>query len=56
MGRRPHLTGADRRDGNVAGYTLWIDICGMNGGTTSGTIDEVGMSAVEGLVNIYDVT
>lgn len=55
MGRTPHSGGDDGRDHHVSGYTVWMAGGGMRGGMTYGETDEMGMSAVENIVNIHDI-
>lgn len=55
MGRTPHSSGDDGRDHHVSGYTIWMAGGGIKGGMTYGETDEMGMSAVEDLVDIHDI-
>ena len=56
MGRTPHSGGGgDGRDHHVSGYTVWMAGGGVKGGVTYGATDEMGMSAVEDLVDIHDI-
>jgi len=55
MGRTPHSAGADGRDHHVSGYTIWLAGGGIRGGMTFGATDEMGMSAVENIVDIHDI-
>lgn len=55
MGRTPHSGGDDGRDHHVSGYTIWMAGGGIRGGMTYGETDEMGMSAVENLVDIHDI-
>lgn len=55
MGRTPHSGGDDGRDHHVSGYTIWMAGGGIRGGMTYGETDEMGMSAVENIVNIHDI-
>jgi hypothetical protein len=55
MGRTPHSAGTDGRDHHVSGYTIWMAGGGIKGGMTYGATDEMGMSAVEGRVDIHDI-
>jgi hypothetical protein len=55
MGRTPHSGGDDGRDHHVSGYTVWMAGGGIRGGMTYGETDEMGMSAVENIVNIHDI-
>lgn len=55
MGRTPHSGGKDGRDHHVSGYTIWLAGGGIKGGMTYGRTDDMGMSAVENVVNIHDI-
>ncbi|GMW03387.1 MAG: hypothetical protein AMXMBFR84_45210 [Candidatus Hydrogenedentota bacterium] len=55
MGRTPHSAGEDGRDHHVSGYTIWMAGGGVRGGMTYGETDEMGMSAVENIVDIHDI-
>ncbi|MBM3846817.1 MAG: DUF1501 domain-containing protein [Verrucomicrobia bacterium] len=55
MGRTPHSSGQDGRDHHVSGYSIWLAGGGIRGGITFGETDEMGMSAVEDIVNIHDI-
>jgi len=55
MGRTPHSGGNDGRDHHVSGYTIWMAGGGIRGGMTYGATDEMGMSAVENIVDIHDI-
>jgi hypothetical protein len=55
MGRTPHSSGDDGRDHHVSGYTIWLAGGGIRGGVTYGATDEMGMSAVEGPLDIHDI-
>lgn len=55
MGRTPHSGGDDGRDHHVSGYTIWMAGGGIRSGMTYGETDEMGMSAVENIVNIHDI-
>jgi len=55
MGRTPHSAGTDGRDHHVSGYSIWLAGGGIRGGMTYGATDEMGMSAVENVVDIHDL-
>jgi len=55
MGRTPHSSGNDGRDHHVSGYTIWMAGGGIKGGMAYGATDEMGMSAVDGRVDIHDI-
>ena len=55
MGRTPHSAGQDGRDHHVSGYSIWLAGGGIRGGITFGETDEMGMSAVQDVVNIHDL-
>lgn len=55
MGRTPHSAGTDGRDHHVSGYTIWMAGGGLRAGLAYGATDEMGMSAVEDIVNIHDI-
>ncbi len=55
MGRTPHSGGDDGRDHHISGYTVWMAGGGIQGGMTYGATDEMGMSAVEDIVDIHDI-
>ena len=54
FGRTPHAEGADGRDHNVAGFTLWMAGGGLKAGHVHGRTDDYGYEAVEGKVSIHD--
>lgn len=54
FGRTPHAEGADGRDHNVAGFSLWMAGGGVKAGYTHGRTDDYGYEAVDGKVSIHD--
>jgi uncharacterized protein (DUF1501 family) len=54
FGRTPYGQTGDGRDHNPWGYTTWIAGGGIKPGTYGGT-DEIGLRAVSGIVDTYDV-
>ena len=55
MGRTPHASGSNGRDHHVGGYTIWMAGGGVKAGSVYGATDELGMSAVEGRLDIHDI-
>lgn len=55
FGRTPFSQGADGRDHNPFGFTMWLAGGGMKGGATYGSTDELGYRAVEKPVEMYDL-
>jgi hypothetical protein len=55
MGRTPHTASGDGRDHHVSGYSIWMAGGGIRGGTTYGTTDEMGMSAIENRLDVHDL-
>jgi Protein of unknown function (DUF1501) len=55
FGRTPFAQGADGRDHNPFGFSIWLAGGGVRGGTTFGATDEFGYKAVEQPVEIYDL-
>ena len=55
FGRTPFAQGADGRDHNPFGYTIWMAGGGVQGGTTYGSTDEYGYKAVENPMEIHDL-
>ena len=55
FGRTPFAQGADGRDHNPFGFTVWLAGGGVKGGTTYGATDEYGYKAVEGRCQIHDL-
>ncbi|HEX8203565.1 MAG TPA: DUF1501 domain-containing protein, partial [Isosphaeraceae bacterium] len=55
FGRTPMAQGADGRDHNPFGFSIWLAGGGVRGGMTLGATDEYGYFAVEDKVTIYDL-
>ena len=55
FGRTPMAQGADGRDHNPFGFTVWAAGGGFKGGTVYGATDEFGYFAVENKVEMYDL-
>ena len=55
FGRTPFAQGADGRDHNPFGYTVWLAGGGVKGGIIYGATDEYGYKAVEGKCQIHDL-
>ena len=55
FGRTPFAQGADGRDHNPFGFTVWLAGGGVKGGTIYGATDEYGYKAVENRVEMYDL-
>jgi len=55
FGRTPMAQGADGRDHNPFGFTVWLAGGGVKGGTTYGATDEYGYFAVENKVEMHDL-
>ncbi len=55
FGRTPFAQGADGRDHNPFGFTLWLAGGGVKGGVSYGATDEWGYKAVEGVREIHDL-
>jgi hypothetical protein len=55
FGRTPMAQGADGRDHNPFGFTVWLAGGGIKGGTVLGATDDYGYYAVEDKVEIYDL-
>lgn len=54
FGRTPYAQGADGRDHNNRGYSLWMAGGGVRGGVSYGRTDDYGYEAVENRVHIHD--
>ena len=54
FGRTPHSQGADGRDHNNKGFTLWMAGGGVKGGLAYGATDDYGYEAVEKRMHIHD--
>ncbi|HMO83688.1 MAG TPA: DUF1501 domain-containing protein [Lacipirellulaceae bacterium] len=55
FGRTPVSEGADGRDHNPYGFTMWLAGGGVRGGMTFGETDEFGYFAVRDRVSLYDL-
>lgn len=55
FGRTPFAQGADGRDHDPFGFTIWLAGGGVKGGTIYGATDEYGYKAIENRVEMYDL-
>jgi len=55
FGRTPMAQGADGRDHNPFGFTMWLAGGGIKGGTIHGATDDYGYHAVEDKVEVHDL-
>jgi uncharacterized protein (DUF1501 family) len=55
FGRTPWAQGADGRDHNPYGYTIWMAGAGVKPGFIYGATDEFGYHAVENRMHIHDL-
>ncbi len=55
FGRTPFSQGADGRDHNPFGFSIWLAGAGIKGGTIHGQTDDFGYHVVEDEVTIYDL-
>jgi hypothetical protein len=55
FGRTPMAQGADGRDHNPFGFTMWLAGGGVKAGVTHGATDDYGYHAVENKVEVYDL-
>ncbi len=55
FGRTPFSQGADGRDHNQFGFSMWLAGGGIAGGRTFGATDEFGYKAVENPVELHDL-
>ena len=55
FGRTPFAQGADGRDHNPFGFSMWLAGGGIKGGITYGATDEYGYKAVESRCQIHDL-
>jgi hypothetical protein len=55
FGRTPMAQGADGRDHNPFGFTVWLAGGGVKGGMIHGATDDYGYYAVQDKVEIYDL-
>ena len=49
------FSGADGRDHNPFGFTIWLAGGGVQGGMAYGATDDYGYKAIENRVEIYDL-
>jgi Protein of unknown function (DUF1501) len=55
FGRLPTAQGADGRDHNITGYSMFLTGAGVKQGFSHGGTDELGMAAVEGRMHMNDL-
>ena len=55
FGRTPTSEGANGRDHNHHGFSVWLAGGGIKGGMTYGSTDEFGFAAVENKVHVHDL-
>ncbi|MFT5465124.1 MAG: hypothetical protein ACI8UO_000210 [Verrucomicrobiales bacterium] len=55
FGRTPMSEKGDGRDHNPTGFTMWMAGGGVQGGTTVGATDELGLFAVEDKLHVHDI-
>jgi arylsulfatase A-like enzyme len=55
FGRTPFSQGADGRDHNPGGFTVWLAGGGVKAGHAHGSTDEYGYKAVENKVHMHDL-
>jgi hypothetical protein len=55
FGRLPTAQGADGRDHNITGYSMFMTGAGVRKGFSYGATDELGMAAVDGRMHINDL-
>ena len=55
FGRTPFAQGANGRDHNPFGFTMWMAGGGVRGGMTYGSTDEFGYRAVEDPMSVHDL-
>jgi hypothetical protein len=55
FGRLPTSQGADGRDHNITGYSMFLAGAGVKKGFSYGGTDEIGMAAVDGRMHINDL-
>jgi hypothetical protein len=55
FGRTPFAQGANGRDHNPYGFTIWMAGGGVKGGTIYGATDDFGYHAVQGKAEIHDL-
>jgi Protein of unknown function (DUF1501) len=55
FGRTPFAQGADGRDHNPYGFSIWMAGAGIKGGTSFGQTDEFGYKTIQGKLEIHDL-
>lgn len=55
FGRTPMSEKGDGRDHNPTGFTMWMAGGGIQGGSTVGRTDELGLYAIEDKVHVHDL-
>ena len=55
FGRTPFAQGANGRDHNPFGFSLWMWGAGIKGGMTFGATDEYGYKAIENKLQVHDL-
>ena len=55
FGRTPMAQGADGRDHNPFGFTMWLAGGGVKGGTIYGATDEYGYHAIDKILQMHDL-
>ena len=55
FGRTPENGSGDGRGHNSKGYTMWMAGGGVKGGLRYGSTDDIGRTAVDGMVHIHDL-
>jgi uncharacterized protein (DUF1501 family) len=55
FGRTPFAQGADGRDHNPFGFSIWMAGGGVRGGSVYGATDDYGYKAIDGVVDIHDL-
>ncbi len=55
FGRTPFAQGADGRDHNPLGFSIWMAGGGVKGGVSYGETDEWGYKAIEGKAEVHDL-
>lgn len=55
FGRTPTTEGANGRDHNHWGFTMWMAGAGVRAGTAYGATDDFGFRAVDGRIHIHDL-
>ena len=55
FGRTPTSEGADGRDHNNHGFTVWLAGGGVKGGMVHGATDDFGFAAVRDKVHVHDL-